>query len=50
MVIHNWFMMTLAIIQIFATGYYWMQSKPLMAGIQLAYAIANVLFALMKGE
>ena len=50
MVIRNWFMMILAIVQICATVQYCLERKYLFAGVQLAYAIANVLFAVMKGE
>ena len=50
MIIHNWFMVILAIIQIGATIYYWLDGKPIFAGIQLCYALANALFAIMKGE
>lgn len=50
MIIKNWFMLALALIQIGATIQYCLEKKYLFAGVQLAYSIANVLFAVMKGE
>lgn len=50
MKILNPFMLFIAIIQIGGAVYFWIWLKsPIIALIQLTYAISNILFSLIKG-
>ena len=50
MVIHNWFLIIIAILQAGSGIWYFVKlDSPLLGTIQILYAICNVIFSMMKG-
>lgn len=47
--VHNWFLIVIAVIQIGAGFWFFYIKSPLLAIIQILYAVSNVIFSMMKG-